>query len=137
MIGRVILLSSRMTLADFEMQSAIVPEVLFIRADGAMAAREGMVIRFAHVNAGKLALAIVCHAGSIVSQDELVEFIWGDDDDGGPDRAHHYVYRDLMNVRDVLGSLGWRVARWYGVGVVAMPIETCAKGEPVAELEAV
>lgn len=62
-------------------------------------------------NLERSALArLISARGGIVSNNQLVDHLWGDSIDGGPDGARHTVMSYMSKIRRKIEPLGWSIS---------------------------
>ena len=69
----------------------------------------------------RIILSLLAHSPGFVSKDHLIDVVWGDRSDGGPDHAEQQIHAHLLMVRDFAAAFGfviesipkhgWRVYR--------------------------
>jgi DNA-binding response OmpR family regulator len=67
-------------------------------------------------------LAALAERASVVRYDALIERVWGDDSDGGPDDVDHAMHTHVSSLRKRLASAGFpgRVRNVWGIGYELM-----------------
>lgn len=66
--------------------------------------------------------ALLAAAPKPVMLNELVDFVWGDDEDGGPDSAAKCIDVAIHKVRPVVFALGCQIVRRHRVSIQIMPL---------------
>lgn len=84
--------------------------------------RYGVVVEAAGLRA-RFLLALVVRPRGIVSREEIVEILWGDREDGGPDHARKTLDLYWLSVRAMMAALGYAAVRSYGRGFSVWPVE--------------
>lgn len=105
------------------------PWALVIDVTRGRMARDGVLVELRTVFC-RFALALVARPGAIISVDEIVELLWGDHEDGGPDRCDLLVRQYWLSVRMALTALGYGSKAHFGRGFSAWPIERERDVEP-------
>lgn len=60
----------------------------------------------------------------LLSMKEMVEIIYGDDEDGGPDFPERVVYLMLFRLRELFSLMDLRISKDCGIGYWAEDIPT-------------
>lgn len=85
----------------------------------ARALGRGSVLRFLGRNPLRLIAVLLTHPGAIVAQDDLIQALWGDDPDGGPDIASYAINSTIFQLRKITPDLGVCIERQKTRGVSA------------------
>ncbi len=64
----------------------------------------------------QVALVLCARQGGVVAMDDLIDFLYGDDPDGGPVTAEKLVHMYVMRTRKALPDIGLRVRTLWGRG---------------------
>jgi DNA-binding winged helix-turn-helix (wHTH) protein len=106
--------------ASLGRQSSANQDRLFVGIDAARIARAGCVVSVPpQIRAVILALA--ARPNAIVSADELIDLVFGDRPDGGPDDASKALKVLLHHARDAFCALGYRLETSGHRGYSARP----------------
>ena len=52
----------------------------------------------------------------VIATEDLIDRVYGDDPDGGPEWANHAIYNNLSRIRKKLRPLGYDIAKTNGHG---------------------
>lgn len=96
------------------------PDVLYISYSPAgYLARAGMVVKVAPESA-RMIIALVARPGHIISKDEMIDLLYGEREDGGPeDKTLDAIW---MRARIALTALGYYCERQMTRGFMARPV---------------
>jgi DNA-binding response OmpR family regulator len=66
----------------------------------------------------RIMASLATSAGRVVRREALIDAVWGDDEDGGPDDARKSVYVHVCQLRRRLAALQFpgRIVNHHGVG---------------------
>ncbi len=62
----------------------------------------------------KLVQRLAWRPGCFVWMEDLVDYVYRDDEEGGPENAYQAVCNAIYGYRDRLAQLGWFIERRYG-----------------------
>ena len=68
-------------------------------------------------------LRTLAQSPGFVTYEELIDLLWGDDEDGGPDKANELIHKHMMNIRTIAAALGYRLDIRQGIGFAMVPIK--------------
>lgn len=115
------------TLLFFATENAIAdrserdPDMLFVALRTRYIARGGCVIS-AHPMVVKLLLAVAARPGTVISSSEMIELLWGDRSDGGPNSAEDFLRQLWRDAHIAFIALGYVATSEYGRGYSARPL---------------
>lgn len=78
----------------------------------------------------RIASALVLFMPNIVAWDTLIDHVYGDHDDGGPENIRRVFYVEIYRHAELFRFLGFRVANAAGRGYCAEPIDAESFAEP-------
>jgi DNA-binding response OmpR family regulator len=64
----------------------------------------------------RMLMCLMSRAPALVTFDELIQAVWGDQRDGGPLNAAHTVKRSLVILKPAALLLGLQINNWHGQG---------------------
>lgn len=101
----------RISLAD--------PEAVVLDVAGQTIIRDGLMLHFS-LRRWNLAYCILAAQGRAMHGSEITDFVWGDDEDGGPDDARRTLATMMTIVRNKLRRLGigFETECWIGFRAV-------------------
>jgi hypothetical protein len=98
------------------------PDMLFVDLYSNGFARAGMVIK-APPQPRLILLALAGRFGLWVDKQHLIDMLWGDDPDGGPDEATKTLSVLLHQTKPLAALLGYRIESWsYRDAARAYPV---------------
>lgn len=98
------------------------PWALVIDVTAGRMARDGVLVELKTFMC-RFALALVSRSGAIVSRQELTELLWGDREDGGPDRCDLLIRSRWLTVRMALTALGYGSEVHHRRGFRVWPVD--------------
>src|ERR1700739_544994 len=102
----VVMLSGSSGTSGVRRRSEQSPEALVVDIRYGWMARAGVCVEIkSHL--ARFALALVSRPHAIVSSDEIIELLWGDREDGGPERVDRLLIAYWPIVRTALVALGY------------------------------
>lgn len=107
------------------------PDAVVLAVGKKRAFRDGSMVRFSPTEA-KIALCLLAAQGRQVCEDELIEFVWGDDPDGGPEDAGRMVRVFIYKVRHILRALNIGIESGWGRGFRAVDLAGAQQIEEAA-----
>ena len=103
---------------QFSERSRKQPGTLFVDPGNGLTARGGCVVKTSTI-ATRFLLALVARPDCIVANNEMIDLLWGDLEDGGPGSTANNLTAIWLQARAALAALGYSSRRVHGRGFVA------------------
>ena len=94
---------------------------LYVSTRANVAWRRGVAVKMNKLQRRLLAL-LAAKPGCLVTREQMIDVLWGDDPKGGPDSAEHALTEFLSDIEFRAIALGLRLQRIYGRGAL---LEAC------------